>query len=110
MTPHGIAALVQAHQKYAGGGTQILWVDDDLYIMQRSGHADQPGLIYALNNRGDRWSGSWATTQWQNVELIPVAWWSKADLNQPAAQYAHADGRAQFWAPPRGYVVYAPRL
>ena len=23
-------------------------------------------------------------------------------------QRAYGDGRAQFWAPPRGYVVYAP--
>ncbi len=45
-TPHGIAALVQAHHQYAGGGTQVLSVDDDLYVMQRGGHAEQPGLIY----------------------------------------------------------------
>lgn len=109
-TPHGIAALVQAHEHYAGGGTQVLWLEDDLYIMQRSGYADKPGLIYVLNNRGDRWKGRWVITQWRNVEFIPVAWWSKADRNRPRPQYAHADARAQFWAPPRGYVVYAPRI
>ncbi len=109
-TPHGIAALVQAHRKYAGGGTQVLWVDDDLYIMQRSGHANQPGLIYVLNNRGDGWNGAWVSTQWQNTEFTPVAWWSKAGLNQPEAQRSSADGRAQFWAPPRGFAVYAPRI
>ncbi len=109
-TPHGIAALVQVHQIFAGGGTQVLWLDDNLYIMQRSGYAGQPGLIYALNNGGDRWNGMWVATQWQNVEFVPVAWWSKTDLNRPAVQYSHADSRAQFWAPPRGYVVYAPRV
>ncbi|MGH7496022.1 MAG: alpha-amylase family glycosyl hydrolase [bacterium] len=109
-TPHGIAALVQAHQNYAGGGVQVLWVDDDLYIMQRSGHSGKPGLIYVLNNRGDRWHGNWVTTQWQNVEFRPVAWWSKPSLTQPETQRSSADGRAQFWAPPRGYVVYAPRI
>jgi len=109
-TPHGIAALVQAQQKYAGGGTQVLWLDDDLYIMQRNGHADKPGLIYVLNNRGDGWNGNWVATRWQNVEFIPVAWWSKADLSQPEGRSSQNDGRAQLWAPPRGYVVYAPRV
>ncbi len=108
-TPHGIAALVQTHKQYAGGQTQVLAVDDDLYIMQRTGYGDQPGLIYVLNNRGDRWNGTWVTTQWRDGELVPAAWWSKNDLSQPATQHTAADGRAQFWAPPRGYAVYVPR-
>ena len=32
----GIAALVQAHEKYAAGATQVLYVDDDLYHVQRT--------------------------------------------------------------------------
>ncbi len=52
-TPNGIAALVQAHEKYAGGATDILYVDDDLYIMQRTGYGEDAGLIYVLNNSGD---------------------------------------------------------
>ena len=108
-TPHGLAALAQAHRDFAGGEAQVLWVADDLYIMQRGGHGEQRGLIYVLNNRGDRWNGNWVTTQWQNVEFTPVAWWSKTALHRPENQRAHADGRAQFWAPPRGYAVYAPR-
>jgi len=109
-TPHGIAALVQAHHQYAGGSAQVLWVDDDLYLMQRTGFAEQPGLIYVLNNRGDRWNGNWVATQWQNVEFQPVAWWGRYGLERPDTQRSAADGRAQFWAPPRGYVVYAPQL
>ena len=107
-TPHGIAALVQAHRQFAGGATQVLWVDDDLYIIQRSGHAQQPGLIYVLNNRGDRWNGNWVVTQWRNLAFIPVAWWSKTETHPPETQQSTSEGRAQFWAPPRGYVVYAP--
>jgi alpha-amylase len=109
-TPHGIAALVQAHEKYAGGGTQILWCDDNLYIMQRTSYDNIPGLIYILNNHGGEWKGAWVSTRWQNVEFQPVAWWSKSDLNRPSSQTTQPDGRAQFWAPPRGYVVYAPRF
>jgi hypothetical protein len=55
-TPNGIDALIQAHHKYAGGDSQILHADPDLYIMQRVGYkddqVDQPGLIYVLNNLG----------------------------------------------------------
>src|SRR4030095_8227120 len=51
-TPNGIAALVQAHEKYAGGETDVLYVDDDLYIMQRTGFGEDAGLVYVLNNSG----------------------------------------------------------
>ena len=107
-TPNGIAALVAAHEKYAGGGTDVLWVDDDLYVMQRRGFGDQRGLIYVLNNSGDRWNGTWVSTRWPGVEFEPVAWWGHSDLSRPDRQFSAADGRAQFWAPPRGYVVYIP--
>lgn len=107
-TSHGIEALARVHETLAGGRSQTLWLDDDLYIMQRTGHGDAPGLVYVLNNRGE-WHGNWVTTQWPNVEMVPVAWWSGRDLNQPSSQRTSPDGRAQFWAPPRGYVVYAPR-
>jgi len=114
-TPNGIAALVTAHEKYAGGNTEVLYVDDNLYIMQRTGFtstglsagADQPGLIYVLNNRGDNWNGRMVTTKFTNASFQPVAWWSKTDLARPINQPTDRDGRAQFYAPPRGYAVYA---
>ena len=106
-TPNGIAALVGAHEQYAAGGTSTLFLSDDLYIMQRGGYGSVPGLIYILNNRGDNWNGAWVNTQWRNTSFQPVAWWSKTDLNRPVNQSTGADGRGQFFAPPRGYVVYA---
>ncbi len=105
----GIAALVQVHETYAGGGTEVLWADDDLYIMQRLGDDRTGGLVVVLNNRGDRWNGAWVTTQWRNSRFVPAAWWSGSDLHRHSDQWAEADGRGQFWAPPRGYVVYAPQ-
>ena len=108
-TPNGIAALVTAHEKYAGGNTEVLYVDDNLYVMQRTGYSDKPGLIYVLNNRGDNWNGRLVTTKFQNASFVPVAWWSKTDLARPINQPTDRDGRAQFYAPPRGYAVYAMR-
>jgi alpha-amylase len=106
-TPHGIAALVRVHENYAAGATDVLQVDDDLYIMQRAGYGDRPGLIYVLNNRGDIWDGRYVTTNWPNASFQPVAWWGKTDSALPKDQTSDNDGRAQFYAPPRGYVVYA---
>jgi len=106
-TPTGIDALVQAHENFAAGATQTLYLDDSLYIMQRTGYGDRPGLIYVLNNRGDAWQGQWVTTRWANASFHPVAWWSKNDLHRPDDQSTGADGRGQFFAAPRGYTVYA---
>jgi alpha-amylase len=106
-TPNGIAALVQAHEKYAGGATDILYVDEDLYIMARTGYGEDPGLIYVLNNSGDSWNGRLITTLWPNATFQPVAWWSASDMARPINQSTDRDGRAQFYAPPRGYAVYA---
>jgi alpha-amylase len=108
-TPNGIAALVTAHEKYAAGASSVLYLDDELYILQRSGHDGRPGLIYVLNNRGDRGSGTWVSTQWRGTTFEPVAWWSKNDLSRPGNQATGSDCRGQFFAPPRGYSVYAPK-
>lgn len=107
-TPNGIDALVAAHETYAGGGTQSLWTDDNLYAIQRLGYGSQKGLAFVLNNLGDAWNGQWMTTTWSNVQLQPVAWWSPTDLSRPANQTVADDGRVQLSAPPRGYAVYAP--
>jgi alpha-amylase len=106
---NGIDALVQAHEKYAGGCTETLYLDDNLYIMQRTGYGNNPGLIYVLNNLGDRWNGTWVNTHWQNTSFFPVAWWSKSDMSRPANQATGPDTRGQFFAAPRGFTVYAPQ-
>ncbi len=106
-SPNGIDALVQAHETHAAGPTEILYLDDNLYIMQRSGAGNQPGLIYVLNNNGDDWQGQWVSTKWTNASFRPVAWWGKIDISRPADQSTGPDGRGQFFAPARGYAVYA---
>ena len=109
-TANGIDALIAVHERLAGGDTDILYVDDDLYIMQRRGWGEQKGLVYALNNRGDRWDGNWVNTRWPGTRFDPVAWWSRSDPGRPDSQWSTVDGSAQFWAPPRGYAVYAPAI
>ena len=106
-SPSGIAALVGAHEDYAGGATDVLHLDDDLYIMQRPGAGTQSGLIFVLNNRGD-WNGAEVQTRWINTNFAPVAWRGRDDLGQPEAKRTDTNGRGDFWAPPRGYAIYAP--
>src|SRR5215472_714168 len=107
-TANGIAALVAAHEKYAGGTTQVLFTSDDVYIMQRTGDGEHPGLVYVLNNRGDSWNGATVFTQWHDVRMEPVAWGGH-DTRRPGTKWAAGDGHGDFWAGPRGWAVYAPQ-
>jgi alpha-amylase len=106
-TPNGIDALIDVHHRYAGGESCVLHVDNDLYIMQRGGNEGQPGLIYVLNNLGDKWSGTSVTTKWKNQKFRPVAW-DGHDESHPDERTTDADGKSEFPAPPRGYCVYVP--
>ncbi len=106
-TANGIDALIHAHESYAGGGTQVLHADDNLYIMQRTGYGTQPGLVFVLNNRGDGWNGTAVQTQWANRAMQPIAWDGR-DQNAPEWKQTDGNGSADFWAAPRGFAVYAP--
>jgi len=110
-TPNGIDALIQVHHKYAGGDTQILHCDPDLYIMQRPGFQaegiDQPGLVFVLNNLGDKWSGTVVQTKWQNQKFRPIAW-DGHDTAHPDERTTDGEGKSEFPAPPRGFAVYVP--
>lgn len=108
-TANGIAALIAAHERYAGGSTQVLYADDNLYIMQRTGASGQPGLVYVLNNRGDGWNGTTVQTQWSRVRFEPAAYGGN-DTSRPEGKTTSADGRADFWAGPRGWAVYVPQI
>jgi alpha-amylase len=104
----GIAALVRVHEKYAGGSTGILYVDDDLYVMQRDGNETQRGLVLVLNNRSN-WNGTWVQTRWTDTRLSPHAWWSSNDDGIPEDKWTNVSGWTELWAPPRGYAVYIPQ-
>jgi alpha-amylase len=105
----GIAALVKVHEQYAGGATDILYCDDDLYIMQRRGSGDQKGLVFVLNN-SNRWNGRQVYTQWADTRFVPMAWRGKDNADTPEEKFTDGFGASEFWAPPRGYTVYAPVL
>jgi alpha-amylase len=102
--PDGVSTLVRAHEDFAGGQTSVLYVDDDLYVMQRSGSGSQRGLAFVLNNRGS-WNGSRVRTQWPATLLVPRAW---SGAERPLEKRTDSGGGVDLWAPARGYVVYVP--
>ena len=104
--PDGIDALVKVHEQNAAGPTQILYADDDFYVMQRPGGDGKDGLIFALNNRAD-WKGARIRTRWHNARLTPAAWYGR-DMARPADKYSNGSGLTDIWAAPRGYAVYVP--
>lgn len=107
-SPTGIEALVQLHESHAYGRKRVLYVNDDLYIMQREGIGDKPGLIFVLNNRGDSWQGQWVYAGKSRLNYRPAAYYSSIATGQPEDKTTDAWGYADFWAPPRGYAVYVP--
>jgi alpha-amylase len=104
----GIDALISIHEKSAGGESDILYVDDDLYILQRRGLEGKKGLIYVLNKTESDWNGRRVLTQWKNMKFIPVAWRGANSLSTPQVTYTDSDYYGAFWSPPRGYAVYVP--
>jgi alpha-amylase len=105
----GIEALVKVHEDHAGGATSVLYCDDNLYIMQRSGTDSQKGLVFVLNNRGEAWNGTWVQTLWSNTRFVPEAWRGRDDVHVPQEQLTQGNGWGEFYAPPRGYAVYVPQ-
>ena len=109
-TPNGIDALIKVHEEYAGGITEVLYVDDNLYIMQRTGYQNQEGLVFVLNNRGDTWNGRWVQTKWSNVNFKAAAWGTNVqNVQAPIDKWINDSGWGEFYAPPRGYAVYVPQ-
>ncbi|HEY4112350.1 alpha-amylase family glycosyl hydrolase [Puia sp.] len=114
--PTGIDALVKAHESNAGGPTEVLHVDDDLYIMQRTGTPTgtatgtptQHGLLFVLNNTA-AWNGASVKTHWPDSFFQPVAWYGHDNTDIPEPKSTGDDGVSDFWAPPRGYTIYLPR-
>jgi alpha-amylase len=104
----GIEALISVHEKYAAGASDILFADDDLYILQRRGLNDLKGLLYVLNRSDGVWNGKSIQTQWKNTKFTPRAWRGTYDLTIPQTTYTDDNSSGAFWAPPRGYAVYVP--
>ncbi|HTG81725.1 MAG TPA: alpha-amylase family glycosyl hydrolase [Geobacteraceae bacterium] len=105
--PGGIERLVRVHESHAGGTTTIVYLDDDLYVMERTGAGSQPGLLFALNNAGEV-RRERVRTGTGSRNLVPLAWRAKGAMPAPSPVTTDGDGWCEVEVPPRGYVVYGP--
>jgi alpha-amylase len=101
----GIERLVRVHESHAGGGTNVLFVDDLLYVMERTGAGAQPGLLFALNNLGGALKMQ-VQTSFRNAVLRPLAWRGRDSALTPQGVTTDGDGWCEVAPPARGYVVY----
>ena len=105
--PSGIDALIRVHEDHAGGDIKILYCDDDLYIMQRTGWGNQRGLVFVLNNSGS-WNGATVLTNRPNTAFR--RWHGAARISaSPCRNTPPPTAPPISAAPPRGYAVYVPR-
>lgn len=105
--PSGIERLVQAHEKYAGGATNIIYLDDLFYAMERTGAGSHPGLVFAPNNSGET-IRKWVKCGVNGRSLKPDVWRGKYSMAHPQLVKVNGDGWVEIEAPSRGYVVYCP--
>ncbi len=103
----GIAALVRVHESHAHGSVEVLHADDTLYVMQRTGLDGRGGLVFVLNNSGEGWRGARVRTAYRRAHFEPLAFRGRADTGVPHAKDTDHEGWCDFWAPQRGYAVYA---
>jgi alpha-amylase len=93
------------HESHACGGTNVVWLDDSLYVMERSGSNPQPGLLFALNNSGGS-RRERVKTRFADTRLSPLAWRAKDEVINPREITPDGDGWADIEVPRLGYVVY----
>jgi alpha-amylase len=112
-----IFELVDVRRRFAAGKTSTLWKDDHLFIAQRNGNGGQiDGLVVAINNSPTDTLGQWVSvkSEWANKVLKIYSFSGKVDggnqdkfTGETSDVTVQADGRVRFWAPPRGYAIYA---
>lgn len=87
--------LLWIRNNLASGSTKTRYVDEDLYVYERTGN-----LLVGLN-RASSWRSAWVSTGWSSTTLN--------DYSGNAGNVSTAsDGRVQVSIPPTGWVCYAP--
>jgi alpha-amylase len=103
--PSGIERLTQLHESHAGGGTNVLFVDDVLYVMERTGAGTQPGLVFGLDNASGPLKRL-VKTGFSGKTLHPLAWRGRDSVSALQAVTTDGDGWCEIEVPQRGYVVF----
>ncbi|AVR47549.1 alpha-amylase [Christiangramia fulva] len=95
-----IKNLIKIHNSIATGSLEVLYVDDDEYVMKRNGTGTNPGLILyiSISNSTKRRSVS---SNWKNVTLM--------DYSDHSTYHPTSDenGAVTIEAPANGYTIWS---
>lgn len=92
--------LILIHNSLATGNVEILYNDDDEYIMRRSGNATNPGLILYINTSSSSKRRS-VSTNWTNTTLMD---YSNNTNYMPATG---ANGSVTIEAPANSFSIWS---
>lgn len=93
--------LILIHNALAEGVVEILYADQDEYIMQRRGNGENPGLILYLNTSNVKRSRESILTQWKSQPLMDYT--SNTEFRPVTGE----NGKVTLKAPADGYAVYS---
>ncbi len=92
--------LIQIHNSLAVGALEVLYVDDDEYVMRRAGSGTNPGLIIYINNSNSIKRRN-VTTTWNSEKLYDYS------LNTSYSPVTGANGSVSLEAPANSYSIYS---
>ncbi|MCP9200959.1 alpha-amylase [Gramella sp. GC03-9] len=95
-----IKNLIEIHNSIATGDTEILYIDEDEYVMKRAGTGTNPGLILyiSISNSTKRRSVS---SNWNNVTLMDYS--GNSTYNPTSDE----NGAVTIEAPSNGYSIWS---
>ncbi|MCM4155625.1 alpha-amylase [Gramella sp. AN32] len=95
-----IQQLIKIHNSIATGDVEVLYVDNDEYIMKRKGDVSNPGLILYISNSNGKKTRA-VTSNWTNVTLM--------DYSGNSTYYPTSDGNGEVTieAPANGFSIWS---
>lgn len=93
--------LIEINNSIATGEVEVLYVDDDEYIMKRSRTASNPGLILYINTNGNMKFKEGIDTDWNLAKIMDYSG------NIDFSPITDENGSVTLRAPANGYAVYS---
>lgn len=92
--------LITIHNTLATGDFELLYVDNDEYVMKRNGTGDNPGLILYMTTNASTKRRE-ISTGWNNIKLMDYS------QNSTYRPMTGENGTAAIEAPANGYAVWS---
>ena len=106
--PRGIAALVGAHERNAGGDASSATSTTSSTSWSGPAGARARAWCSCSTTGAIAWNGTFVDTTRPEHHLPTRRLVAAATTRHPEPTGTAPDGRGEFWAPPRGYAVYVP--